>query len=348
MEAQNDFRSMLHQGTAPKNVRMLLAGASLPLPPQQTLELVILLLKDADPAIAARAAHTLDSWDREELIRLLESADCPPAVPDYFAGAASDERILQAVAGSPAATGESTARLALTAPPSVLEKVLDNRVRILACPAILENAGRNPQATPGIRRLIGEIQAEFFGGKRTDYAVEEAAASEQVPEEPAAEEWLDAPPEDLSLEGLPEDPEARQAELNRRITSLSTRQKVQHALFGNREIRMILVRDTNKEVAKSVLRSPKLTDNEVESIAVMRGVSEDILNEIAKSKNWTRSYAVVHNLVRNPKTPPAVSQRLMFRLRAPDLMLLTRDRSIPDAVRQYASRALKQRSSQSR
>jgi len=77
----------------------------------------------------------------------------------------------------------------------------------------------------------------------------------------------------------------------------------------------------------------------------MRGVAEDILREIGNSKSWTKSYAVVQNLVKNPKTPPVISQRLMFRLRAQDLMMLTRDRSVSDAVRYSASRTMRQRSS---
>ena len=101
------------------------------------------------------------------------------------------------------------------------------------------------------------------------------------------------------------------------------REKMRYALFGNREIRSMLIRDSNKEIARTVLRSPKLTDNEVEAIAAMRGVAEDILREIGQSRAWTKSYAVVQNLVKNPKTPPTISQNLLFRLRAPDLLQLS-------------------------
>jgi hypothetical protein len=89
-----------------------------------------------------------------------------------------------------------------------------------------------------------------------------------------------------------------------------------------------------------VLRSPKLTDSEVEMISSMRSVSEDILREVGSNKEFTGSYSIVHNLVRNPKTPPVVSQRLLFRLRSQDLALLTRDRSISEAVRYNATRTL--------
>ena len=107
----------------------------------------------------------------------------------------------------------------------------------------------------------------------------------------------------------------------------------------------MLVRDTNKEIARNVLRSPKLTENEVESIAAMRGVADEILKEIGSRRKWIRNYTVVQNLVRNPKTPTLISQRLLSRLRTQDLNLLARDRSVSDAVRHSASRVLNQRHS---
>jgi hypothetical protein len=77
----------------------------------------------------------------------------------------------------------------------------------------------------------------------------------------------------------------------------------------------------------------------------MRSVAEDVLREIGNSKQWTKSYAVVQNLVKNPKTPPIISGRLLFRLRSQDLTQLTRDRSISDAIRHNATRLLRQRTS---
>jgi hypothetical protein len=51
----------------------------------------------------------------------------------------------------------------------------------------------------------------------------------------------------------------------------------------------------------------------------------------------------VCNLVKNPKTPAIISQRLVFRLRTQDLTMLTRDRGIPEVVRFHATRTINQR-----
>jgi hypothetical protein len=344
--AQSSLLKILLDGTAPKNLRMLVARGSAPLPVRELLELLVYLLKDTDLEVSSSAAKTIGSWDREEIADYVRTGDCAPAVLEYFAGTDTTEAVLQAIVANPATPGKTIEALAMSAPAQLLEEILDNRVRILEFPSILEKVKKNPYATSEIRRLVQEIEVEFFSSKKKDYGVEEPVATSDTVEQILLEST--APLEDLSLEGLPVDSEARQDEINKRVSCLSVREKIKYALFGTREIRAILVRDTNKEVARSVLHSPKLTENEVETIATMRAVAEDILRDIGNSREWTRSYVVVQNLVRNPKTPPAISQRLLFRLRAKDLMQLSRDRSIPDAVRYNATRALNQHSRSSR
>lgn len=337
----SNLLQLLQNGSAPRNIRILVARGSAPLPPAETLELLVCLLKDRDPEVSTAASKTLASWDREEIAAHLRARDCTPSVLEYFAGTETSDSLLQAIIANPSSPAKVVQDLALTVPAPLLEKILDNRVRILEFPDILESVKRNPFATSEIRRIIQEIEAEFLGGKKNDYSIEEAPEPDSTVEQTLLEPAV--LPDDLFLEGLPVDPEARLAELNKRISTLSVRQKIRYALFGTREIRAILVRDTNKEVARSVLRSPKITNNEIEGIAAMRGVAEDVLREIGNSRAWTRNYGVVQNLVKNPKTPPTISQRLIFRLRARDLLQLSRDRSIPDAVRYNATRALNQR-----
>jgi hypothetical protein len=342
--AQSNLLEQLLNGTAPTNLRVLIARGAVPVPTADILPMLVFLLRDSDAEISSRADQTLRSLDKGELSTCLESPDCAPSVLEYFAANETDESILQAIIGNPAVSEKTIEALAAVLPARLLEKVLDNRVRILEAPAILESVKNNPNATAEIRRLVREIEAEFFGDKKKEYAIEESVEPvDAVSPEPVLPLESEILPDDLSLEGLPVDPEERQSEINKRLATMSVREKIKYALFGNREIRAVLVRDTNKEVSRAVLKSPKLTDNEIETISAMRAIADDILREIGNSKEWTRNYAVVQNLVRNPKTPPAISQRLLFRLRKQDLALLTRDRSIPDAVRHNASRAFNQR-----
>lgn len=340
----------------PRSRRLVLARGLLPLPPCDALEMLVGLARDDDPEVAQLARGTLELWPVEDLLPALAQKECACSVLQYFSDPARPEAVLAALIDNPATPGGAVAVLARTLDEPLVGRTLDNRNRVLASPEILAAARVNPRAGAETLRVIREIEADFMGARRTDYALAPSAAPTAPPgaEAPAAAASdlhpaaaglePEIPPGELSLEGLPPDDEERRRAISTRLSSLPVREKIHYALFGTREIRAVLVADTNKEVARAVLRSPKLGDSEVESIAALRTVGEDILREIGGSREWTKSYNTVHNLVRNPKTPPAVSQRLMFRLRSQDLGMLMRDKSIPDAVRHNASRLVKQRS----
>ncbi len=342
--AHSNLPLSILDGTAPKKMRMLIARGVAPIPPEEILTLLVSLLRDKDPEVSAQALKTVKSWDEDEIQTQLKSPDCHPSVLEYFASTAKSDITLQTIIANPASPDSAIRSIAASAPAHVMESILDNRVRILKSPDILDYIKKNPSSTPQILRLVQEIETEFLGDKRSEYAVEEPSESAPL-QETSPELEFEMPPESLSLEGLPIDEDARESEIIKRLASLPLKEKMRYALFGTREIRSILVRDTNREVARTVLRSPKLTDNEVEAFAAMRSVGEDVLREIGNSKHWVKSYVVVQNLVKNPKTPPVIAQRLLFRLRLQDLTLLARDRSVSDAVRYNASRALRQRTS---
>jgi hypothetical protein len=112
--------------------------------------------------------------------------------------------------------------------------------------------------------------------------------------------------------------------------------KVQLAMKGNAEERAILIRDSARMVAMQVLKSPKLSDNEICSYANMRNVAEDVLREIASHRDWTKSYAVAHALVRNPKTPGGLSVQFLPRLGTRDLKVVMGDKNVSELVRRQA------------
>ncbi|MBN2241329.1 MAG: hypothetical protein JW793_01465 [Acidobacteria bacterium] len=343
--APNDILKNLLSGKLPENIRSAIARGIAPLSPEDACRAQVFLAGDPVREIAASAKKTLSNLDEEEVIVQLRCKDCDPAVLEYFGITSGSDAVLQAIIANPSTPGSLIESLSLTLHPQMLAAVLDNRVRILEHPSILNNVKLNPQATPDIQRLVQEIETEFFGDKKREYTIEqplqEKPAGSNIPDLE-----LEIPPEDLSLEGLPLDDETRNAVFGERLAALSFRDKIRYALFGTREIRALMIRDTNKEISRMVLRSPKITEAEIESFSAMRGVGDEILREIGNSKEFTKSYNVVHNLVRNPKTPPAISQRLIFRLRTQHLSMLARDRSVPDAVRFNATRTLNQRSKQ--
>ncbi len=133
-----------------------------------------------------------------------------------------------------------------------------------------------------------------------------------------------------------EDEDERRETILQRITEMGFSERLKAAMKGSREMRAILIRDTNKMIAAAVLSSPKLTVQEVEGFARMANVSDDVLRVIGSTRAWTKSYAVIVGLSRNPKTPVAIGLSLVSRLQNRDLLTLTVDRNIPDPVRRAA------------
>src|SRR4029077_8864372 len=94
-----------------------------------------------------------------------------------------------------------------------------------------------------------------------------------------------------------------------------------------RLLRSILMRDTNAQVAISVLRHNALSDQEIERAASSRSVVEDVLVEISKRREWIGKYNVAKALVPNPRTPLPTALRLLPRLSVRDMRELSRDRN---------------------
>ena len=135
-----------------------------------------------------------------------------------------------------------------------------------------------------------------------------------------------------------EEEAADEGSLLQRIAAMTVAQRVIRAMKGSREERAILIRDPNKLVSAAVLSSPKLTDTEVESIARMANVSEDVLRIIGRTRAWMKSYAVTLALAKNPKTPVAMSMNLLPRLTDKDVRVISTDRNVPDVLRTSARR----------
>jgi hypothetical protein len=131
----------------------------------------------------------------------------------------------------------------------------------------------------------------------------------------------------------PEAPDASTDVVAKKLAEMSVMERMKVAMRGTREQRSALVRDPNRLVSASVLSSPKLMDSEIESFARMTNVSEEVLRVIGTNRQWTKSYGVVAGLVRNPKTPLAISMNLLQRVNDRDIKMLALDRNVPEPLR---------------
>lgn len=129
-----------------------------------------------------------------------------------------------------------------------------------------------------------------------------------------------------------------------RLARLRVVERVQLALKGGRDERLLLIRDPCKVVQRAVLQSPKLSMQEVESFAAMRTLSDEALRIISINRKYMKSYIIQRNLVFNPKTPLEVTLHLLPLMKAPELKLLLTNKNIADTLRTAAFRLQRQRS----
>jgi hypothetical protein len=120
-------------------------------------------------------------------------------------------------------------------------------------------------------------------------------------------------------------------------------EKVELATKGGREVRKILSRDASAMVARAVIGSPRLSEEDIATFAASSQTNEEILRAIADNKQWTANRQVVAALVQNPRTPPPAAIRFLRAFATNELRILMNNRSVSAVVRQEAKRLLAQR-----
>ena len=148
----------------------------------------------------------------------------------------------------------------------------------------------------------------------------------------------------INAEKLEGDISPERISLIRRIMFMTAKDRMKLALKGDREARGILIRDSNKIVATGVIHNPRISDQEIENISSMRTVAEEVLRLIGMNRAWARSYPIIHNLARNPRTPMATAVHILGRIRTKDLNAIAQNRNVSEAVRRQAYRLHQMRS----
>jgi hypothetical protein len=181
---------------------------------------------------------------------------------------------------------------------------------------------------------IGPIHEE--AGQSEPQAVAAAAAASPSPAKPATTTKLPA-------KKLTNPLDEQRGSVLQKIARLDVKGRIQLAMKGSKEERSILVRDGTKIVALAVLDSPKITDGEVERFANQKNVLEALLRAIPMKRRFMKNYAIIRNLVFNPRTPLDVSLGLMKNLLIQDLKNLSGNKEVSDTVQKLALRMFRQK-----
>ena len=118
-----------------------------------------------------------------------------------------------------------------------------------------------------------------------DKPLESSTEVEEVAEEVVANRDSIRVPAVLLVE--PEVPEPPEKALWAQIRDMSMGERVKLALRGNKDVRTLLLRDPNRQIQRLVLKNPRITEEEIMTIAKDRNSDEEILMLIADSRDWS-------------------------------------------------------------
>jgi hypothetical protein len=287
------------------------------LEPAVRAELLTILSSDADAPVAERARNALLSVTPDVLLEAAKMPDAMPALFAYVAEAIADHAAAASVlAANPQCPPKVLAPLAGHLPPAAVQSLIDDLDRISSSPELVAVLVALPTLAVEQKKTLEELSKE---------SDKEAIAK--------------------SLEEAELEPHKR-VTLLQRLSSMRVVERIQMALKGSREERMVLIRDPNKLVQRGVLGSPRLTTQEVEAFAGMGSVSEDVLRGIAVNRAFMKNYAVVRGLSNNPKSPLDISLHLLPRLTATDLKRLSTNKNVPETLRSAATKLVRQKTIQ--
>jgi len=337
----------------PREIVETIARGFLPLPQDDLIAVLAFLTNSPDAAIAAAAKTSLADVPSRSIHAFASNESAPAEHLALLMRATDDPFILEALIRNRALPDALVAEVAAVADAAVQEIVVINQARILRAPEILEALLSNPTVTADVRRRVMETREEFFEKKARIAAAEPAEVDEDEPmltlsEEPIADllEKAVAEPDDAQPPALMESEKTDEKKLSifSQILVMSVSDKVKLAFKGGKTERMILVRDHNRLVCSAVMRNPRMSELEVESIAGMRNISEEVLRLIGMKRDWASKYNIVVTLARNPKCPVGVVLPLINRLTLRDLKGLKDDKGVSETVRSLARKTYVQRS----
>jgi hypothetical protein len=326
---------------APRDARLMAARGALPLPPIELATVLFALLHDPDAEVKSTARESLEQLP-DGVAGTVLSGPAHPALLAHLAHAFRDDETRTERIALNAATPDATVAFLATLPfRRVVDIVSNNQQRMLRCPEIVDALGANPLTG----RAVTERILSFLGMAAEDSSDELARDIGQDEAEAALRAVLGDELGAFARE-LIEDrddaeiTDANESSLYALIQKMSVFQKIKLARLGNKEARGLLVRDRNKIVAVAAITSPKVTENEVASIASSRNISDEVLRMVAMNRLWTRSYKVKLNLVTNPKCPQAMSLKFLNFLQDKDLKSIMRSKDVNAVVSTQARRTL--------
>jgi hypothetical protein len=331
-DSQSSLLEQVRSG-ANRQLQLLAAGGLLPLPAEELIPIQVSLALGGDFEVATRASESLKGIDVRFARSFLERG-AGEDVLSFFAGYVSHPLLLEAILRRRDVPRPILVELAPRLPPDLQEILLLRQDAILESPAILDALEQNPELSTFSQRRIVEYREHLLPQQRAPRPAEAPFDLDEVDDAAVLAAIAEAAA--LPASGEVDVEKTKLSEGQIRMLPIPIRLKL--ARGAPRTLRNILLKDSNPQVAVAALLGNALSEQEVEQVAGNRAVIEDVLEAIARRRDWVGKYNISKALVRNPRTALPTALRLVIKLSVRDLRDLSRDRNVPDAVRSTALR----------
>ena len=122
--------------------------------------------------------------------------------------------------------------------------------------------------------------------------------------------------------------------------AMGVSEKIKAALTGDKEWRNILIKDSNKLVSGAVVKNPRISENEVLTIAKSAVQNDEIMRVICANKEWVKNPLIRKALAENNKTPLPAALRFVATLSEKDLSSLAKSKNVSSVIASQARRIL--------
>ncbi len=351
---------------APVPLRMMAAKALVPLSPPDMLGALFMLMYDGEERIRETAGKTASSLpDRIAASGFRDEGVQPIVLGWYLEVYATNDAYAEMLILNASTPDAAVAGIASHCSQKIAELIGQNQLRLLRDEQIVRQLALNPVAEgalidgvcdfavrngldmPDVPQMLA-AKVRLFGpqaatqpvslGPTADEIVAEfgvGVAEDEIPTD--AEKAAQLAAKEAKLE------ETAKLTLTQKIARMSVSERIKLASKGNKEVRGMLIRDSNKLVAIAVIRSPRITDGEVMSQAINKGAHEDVLRVVYSHREWTRKYSVRLALVKNPKVPAQVLMRFLNTLTESDVKALAKDKNVAGAIQGMAKKMIQRK-----
>ncbi|HEY4715806.1 MAG TPA: hypothetical protein VII00_01740 [bacterium] len=367
----------------PRENRLKAAKGIVPLSLDEQVLLLVSLVGDPDPEICKVAEQTILELPQDSVIRVLKTELHAGVLDVLSRVFVKHTEILELITMNKKTSQETILNLIKLGIASVLEVISLNQVRLMKEPEVLNSLLESPNLSRSTLERLQEFFLRHLSKSYPPQASATKPATEQKKEQktepvpikepksveqqqsapagtaesvyeygaeaPRVLEHLEIPqdffdiPKELTLDKETESKDEEKESILKQLQNMNVARKVKLALFGNKEVRSVLIKDSNKIVATSVLKSPKIVDSEIFMYAQSRSVSDEVIRIISTNKEWVKNYRIKTALVNNPKTPLPVAIKFVNYLTHRDLKDLSGSKNVSGALSNMARSLLQKK-----